>query len=218
MLVLITEIMKRAKVIYLAAFLGIFSCNLFAQTDSLIINKPQSGAVYFGFGAGFGSCGSTWGLRGEFVSRTGWGLGLSLKTNIVKNKNTPDDYYVDGNRTISPKDYLTLLSIGMIKEFPISDKSNRIGIEAGLSYVKYNIARFEWNSGYDPSASPWFGNTHRYYKSHSATRNIGLNLRTKAELLHDRFTVIELALYSNINNLRSVIGLELYITFGGKDK
>lgn len=207
--------MKRTIALNIAVFLGIISCNIFAQTDSLIIKKPQSGAFYFGLGAGFGSCGSTWGLRGEYISKTGWGPGISLKTNIVKNKNTPDDYYVDGNRSISPKDYLTLLSIGMIKEFPISEKLNKIGIEAGISYVKYNIAQFEWNSGYDPGASPWFGNTKRYYKSHSATRTIGLDLRTKAELLHDNGTIIELALYSNINSLRNVIGLELYVAFGG---
>jgi len=210
--------MKKAKVIYLAAFLGIFSCNIFAQTDSLIINQPGSGRSYFGFGAGFGSCGSTWGLRGAYVSGAGWGIGLSVKSNIVKSKDTPGDYYVDGNRTIAPKDYLTLVSLDMIKEFSISGKSNKIGIEAGLSYVKYNVAQFSWNSGYDPNSNPWYGNTHRYNKSHSATRTIGVDLRTKAELLHDRFTVIELALYSNINSIRSVIGLELYITFGGTGK
>jgi hypothetical protein len=218
MVVLITEIMKYAVLFHLATFLGIFSGTLFAQTDSLSINKPGSARSYFGFGAGLGSCGSTWGLRGGHISNGGFGFGLSVKTNIVKNKNTPGDYYVDGNRSISPKDYLTLVSLDMIKEFSISGKSSKMGIEGGLSFTKYNIAQYSWNSGYDPNASPWFGNTHRYNKSHSATRTIGLDLRTKAELLRDKSTVIELALYSNINNLRSVIGLEVYITFGGRGK
>jgi len=53
------------------------------------------------------------------------------------------------------RDYLSLISVTLVKEFSTSNKSMRFGIEAGPSRVKYNVAQFELNTSYDPDNPPW---------------------------------------------------------------
>jgi hypothetical protein len=101
-----------------------------------------------------------------------------------------------------------------VKEFSTSAKSRRFGIEAGPAWVKYNVAQFEKNPSYDPNADPWFGNIYKYYKSHIARKTIGLTLRGKAEFLPTRFSGFELAVFTNLNNVQSVIGIEFYVNIG----
>ena len=204
--------MRKAKFIYLIALFGILSNTIYSQTDSLGNDKVISFKLYTGFGGGFGSKGSTFGQSLTFVSSNSWGGSISYKTNILKNKNVPPDYYDDGNRTFAPRDYLTLISFNLVKEFLTSDKSMRIGIEAGPAWVKYNVAQFKLNPSYDPDNVIF--DIYKYRKSHIASNTIGLTLIVKAEFMPSRFSGFELAAFTNINDVQSVVGIELYFNVG----
>jgi hypothetical protein len=206
--------MRKRKFIYLIAMLGILSCPIHSQTDSLRNDKVLSHILYYSSGLGFGTQGITFGLGGTFVSSNNWGGGISYKTNFLKSRYLPDDYFDDGMRVFTPMDYLSLITFSLIKEFPASEKSKIFGIEAGLSWVKYNVAQFELNPSYDPNSSPWFGNVYKYHKSHTASETIGLNLRGKMKFFPTHFSVFELAVFTNLNNVQSVVGIEFYINLG----
>jgi len=66
--------MRRGLSIVMAAFFGIFSGSLFSQSDSLQIRQKVSASKYFGFGGGYGTCGSTWGLKAAFVYKKRMGI------------------------------------------------------------------------------------------------------------------------------------------------
>lgn len=199
--------MKRATLITIAALLLILNGTIYSQTDTLSINNTKSKKGYLGIGGGFGTSGSEWGVKGALIIKKGFGIGFSLSSNILRSKDTPDDYYSDGARMFVPRNYLSLLSLDMIKEFSQPGKMEKIGIAAGISYVKYNIAQFEYNSGYDPER-------YLYDKSHSATRTVGLVLRFKADLILKETAGIEMEIFSNINNIHSVVGIAFYVNLG----
>jgi hypothetical protein len=204
--------MGKVKFICLVALFNLLANTIYSQTDSLGNYEIISFKLYTGFGGGFGSKGSTFGQSVTFVSSDSWGGSISYKTNILKNKNVPGDYYDDGHRVFAPRDYLSLISLNLVKEFLTSDKSMRIGIEAGPAWVKYNVAQFKLNPSYDPDN--FLLDVYKYRKSHTASNTIGLTLIVKAEFMPSRFTGFELAAFTNINDIQSVFGIELYFNVG----
>jgi hypothetical protein len=206
--------MRKAEFICLIGLFGILSNTIYSQSDSFGNGNVKSSKLYYSSGGGFGSRGSTFGLGGTFVSSNNWGGSFSYKTNILKSKDVPIDYYDDGRRSFAPRDYLSYISLNLVKEFITSGKQKRFGIEAGPAWVKYNIAQFERNMSYDPSASPWFGNIYKYHKTHTARKTIGLTLRAETEFWQTRFSKFEFAVFTNINSIQSVLGLEFYLCLG----
>ncbi len=208
--------MRKTKFLFLIAIFGILSSPIHSQTDRLENSEIKSFKLYYSSGIGFGTRGGTFGLGGIFVSSVNWGVSFGYKLNILKNKNVPGDYFDDGRRTFAPRDYLTIVALNLVKEFPASNKSWRFGVEAGPAWVKYNVAQFELNASYDPNTGSWslFGNYYKYNKSHTASKTIGLALRGKAEFITSPFVAIELAVFANINNIQPVFGIECYVNIG----
>jgi hypothetical protein len=206
--------MRITRFIYLIGLSVILSNQIFSQTDSLTNAKAQSFMLYYNSGFGIGTRGGTFGLGFTFISLNNLGGSISYKLNILKNKNVPEDYNDDGMRIFAPRDYLSLITLSLVKEFPVSNKSMRFGIEAGPAWVKYNVAQFEHNPSYDPNNAPWFGNIYKYYKSHTARKTIGLTLRGKAEFLPARYSGFELTVFTNLNSVQSVVGIEFYVSLG----
>jgi hypothetical protein len=199
--------------IYLIASFELLSNISYSQTDSIGSEKVLKSKFYFGIGGGFGSKGSTLGLSGTFNSQKNYGFTINLRTNILKNKDFPSDYFVDGNRVFSPKDYLNLISFTLLKEFPNSSNPKMWGIELGPAFVQYKVAQFERNPSYDKEAGLFLGNR-KYNKFYSSQKTIGLAFRAKGEFLNSKGNGFEFAVFGNINNVQSVVGFELYFLTG----
>jgi hypothetical protein len=205
--------MRKLKVLFLISLIAHSPVSAYSQTDSTGFSNKSSFGLYFSSGFGIGTRGGAWGLSTTFVSSSGWGLSVCYRLNILKSKDTPSDYFDDGRRVFAPRNYLEISSVNLVKEFPMPNKKMRFGIEAGPSRVRYNIAEFELNSSYDPN-NPWFGTAYKYLKTHSATTAVGLNLRAKLEFIPVRFYAFEIAVFSNINSIAPVTGLEFFVSLG----
>ncbi len=183
--------MNKLMIVFPAVIISLLSNTIWSQTDTLNINKTSP--VLWYFGSGFGACnrGGVLELSFTVTSSNFWGGSLNFRTNMSRSDNVPEDYYDDGLRVIPPKDYLSALSLNFVKKFQTSNKFLRIGFEAGPSWVRYNVAEFEYNPDYDPdkeySSWNWYLPNYLYYKSHDATSTIGLSLAAKAEFPFTRF-------------------------------
>jgi hypothetical protein len=208
------NIMRITQLLFLIMIFGALSNPIRSQAYSSAIGESKSSYLFFNSGFGYGTGGATFGLGLVCFSSNGWGGSLSYKLNIKKSKNVPSDYYDNGMRTIAPKDYLTLISLNFVKEFPSSNVARRFGIEIGPAWVKYNPAGFKLNPTYDPNNPPWFGNFYKYYKTRNPTQTIGLTLKGKEEFLLTRSCGLELAIFGNLNNAQSVFGIELNLNVG----
>ena len=208
------NIIRTAKFLFPFIIYVAVSNPINSQANTSSIGEPKSSYLFFNSGFGYGTEGGTFGLGFVCFSSNGWGGSLSYKLNIKKSNNVPSDYYDDGRRTIAPKDYLTLISLNFVKEFPSSHASRRFGIEIGPSWVKYNPVGFKLNPSYDPNSLPWLGNFYKYYKVRNPRQTIGLTLKGKEEFLLTQACGLELAVLFNLNNAQSVFGIELNLNIG----
>ena len=174
------------------------------------------------FGSGLGIClkGVLFGMNYTYMGSKNWGVSIRYNSNIYKSKDIPFDYYEDGYRVFSPKDYVNLLSVNLLKGFTSSTRSSRFGFEAGPSWVNYSKAEFDQNPSYDPNPDPdinWIykiGTKYKYDKSHRRNNTIGLSLMAKLEYLIAPYAGMEFAIFSNLNTLSSVTGICISFNFG----
>jgi len=217
----------KTKFVFLIIVLLIFPYVVSSQTDSLTVEDSRTKndtrgndlkntfLSFGGFGVGFGNRGGILWVDYTYIHSENWGGNISFKTNIAKSKNTPADYFEDGYRTFSPKDYISIISFNLVKEFSTPQKTLRYGFEAGPSWVRYSKAELEPNPNYHPDdGSGWWFSTYKYYKSHIATSTIGLSLKAKMEFLTGRHIGFDVALFSNLNSIKPVIGIESCFHFG----
>jgi hypothetical protein len=159
------------------------------EKKPLLPDSIKSVKAYFGFGFGFPSGG----LSFTVILKNDWGGSLSYK-------HTSYDKRDNSGQTSE-------FSLCVVKEFPVkTTKRVRGGLEAGPSLVKYEkVEQIRLVSG-------WLGSY--YEKQTSKHTTMGLNLRAKLEFPLTLAFGFEIALYSNINKYKSVIGFEFYLTLG----
>jgi hypothetical protein len=163
------------------------------------------------FGLGFGICssGGLWDLDLLLSGANGWGGGFSYTGSMIKSKNIPPDYFSDKWRFFTPSDYVNILSLNVIKEFSLPEKSARLGLDLGPSLIIFSRAEFELNRDYPSPLS-----IHKYYKSHNGVSTGGLSLRTRLEIPVSHSFGITAALFGNINSIKSIVGFEFLLNFG----
>jgi hypothetical protein len=178
------------------------------------------------FGTGLGICmkGPLIGFNYTFIGSKSWGGSIRYNANIFKSRDVPVDYYEDGYRIFSPKNYVHILSFNLLRGFTNSKRDRRFGIEAGPSWVSYNKAVLELNPNYDPDheyeSDSWFWNLfdigwkYKYNKRHALNSTIGASLMAKMEFLLAPYAGMELALFTNINSLKTVTGFCIFFNFG----
>jgi hypothetical protein len=203
--------MKRIIILLFFILFCFISNNVCSQTDTVGVNKNKIGVWYFGMG--FGNCNR--GIDGDLsftiTSANYWGGNINLIFGMSRSLNVPSDYEEGGLRFNTPMDYLDVMAFNFVKLIPIPQKSVRFGFEAGPSWVRWNVAEFEPNPNYDPD---WPFPQYKYFKSHVVKNSIGLSLAAKTEFQPSKFFGIGLSVYSVINRIQSVIGLELCLELG----
>jgi hypothetical protein len=201
--------MKEAKFIYCIALMCVLSNCIYSQTDTLVEHKVSFLEFNLGFGGGICTRGGIVGYSNTLVFSNDWGAGMSIKSNLFKTEKLPDDFHKSNTWNITPPlDYVHVLSLTLIKKFPTSSKKIKIGIEGGPSAVRYNFAYFKLNPNY-PGPN---GFENKYNKYRSKKTAIGFSCRVKTEFI-TRFGGLEMALFTDMNELKSVLGLEFYINF-----
>jgi hypothetical protein len=198
--------MKVSKFIYGFAVLCVFSNCIYSQTDAPAKYKPGLSEFIFGFGGGFCTRGKIFGLSNSLIFENDFGVGISMKTNIMKCERLPYDFYSGNSWNITPPmDYVHFLSFTFIKKFPVAPDRIKIGIEGGPSLVRYNYAYFKLNPNYpDPNNLE-----NKYNKYRSKKTTMGFLLRAKTEFITP-FGGFEMALFSEITPYKSVLGMEFY--------
>jgi hypothetical protein len=210
--------MKKLIPVYITLFFCM-SCNItWCQTDSIEIKKNKIGIWYFGIGGGPLTHGGSFNLNFNIASSKYLGGSVNFRTGLMKSDNVPSDYYEDGLRVFAPKDYLNVLSFNFLMEFPTKSPYIRLGFETGPSWVSYKIAEFELNTNYsDPF---WPLPQYKYYKSHVVKNTAGLYIAAKMDFPFIFFFGMDLSLYTVINNIQSVIGIDICCNLGkvGKEE
>jgi len=202
--------------------IGIFLCMSYnaawCQTDSIESKENKIGMLYFGVGGGPCTRGGSFDLSINIASSKYIGGGINFKPGIMKSNNVPSDYYDDGLRVFSPKDYLDVLSFNFLVQFPTKSPLIRFGFETGPSWVRYNLAEFQLNPYYnDPD---WPLPQHKYHKSHVVKSTAGIYIAAKLNFPFISFFGADLSLYTVINKIQSVIGFDICLNLGkvGQEK
>jgi hypothetical protein len=204
---LIPDIMKKNIFLPLVLLFGTLTNNIWSQTDSLKINKLSPAIYYLGFGFGPNTRGGNFELSFTFTTSGYWGGSLNLRNGYVKLANVPADYGGQFGR-LPPFDSFMILSFDLVKKFPTAGKSVRFGFEAGPSYVKYNLTKLVIDPNYG------FPGVYKYDKVHTPKNALGVSLTAKTEFPFSRFIGCELGLFTIINKVQSVLGLNVCLTLG----
>jgi len=156
------------------------------------------------------------GVRGTFILSNNWGGSISYKRNYPKAKHLPNNYKPSIGGFFpakNPRDYVKMLSLTLIREFPTSNKKIRFGIETGPSWNYYKITKFTPQDA-TPTRGWWNFTPSNYSKTYDITNSIGMSLRAKVDILFSKALGMEFAIFSNINAVRPLFGLECYFIFG----
>jgi hypothetical protein len=174
----------------------------------------------FGMGAGLCLKGGLFGMDYTYIGAENWGINIPWNVNISR---TPMEYN-DYDRTFPPMDYLNIFSFNALKAISFPEKNQRIRIEAGPSAVFFSKATIVLNPDYDPNYidDSWFWSfnwasnksKYKYNKERSSSSTIGLSLAAKMEFLLSPSFDLEVSLFGNLNSLKSICGLGLFMNFG----
>jgi hypothetical protein len=201
------------------------TANLKEYTDTSSILQVSPGMNFTKrtisqFGAGIGIClkGAFLGVNYTYIGSKNWGAGISYNANPFKARNIPSDY----DRPFSPKDYVNVVSLNLLRAFPAPNSNSRFSIEAGPSWVRYSTAEIELSPHYNPNydEESWFWNLwngksrYKYDKSHSGSSTIGASIMAKMEFPFAPYASLGLTLFTNINSLQTIAGFGLYFNFG----
>jgi hypothetical protein len=184
-------------------------------SDTLEQDPSQKAGFHFGIGSGVGSDGGIFGTEVVFVSSYKWGGKIGFSSSISKYKNLPSDYFTAGTHLFSPKNYVNLISFNLFREFKVPGKSLTFGLEAGASRVIYSYAVITENPDYNP-ADPWAAlfDMNKYLKYHESSKSWGATFRASMGLLVTPYVGFEFAVFTSINDVQPVTGLEIFIIFG----
>jgi len=199
--------MKKTFFISLIILLSILSNKIWSQTDSLKTDKVSQIICYLGFGGGPSLRGASGELSLTITSSNYWGGSLNFRRGYSRMKNIPEDYY-GLFRFSPPSDDYTFLTFELLKKFSTSNKSVRLGFEAGPSLVWYNLVELELNPDY-PNLFEY-----KYNKIYTSESAFGLSLTAKVEFPFSRFFGCELTVFSVINKIQSVLGLDICLNLG----
>ena len=189
------------KLIFLICFLILsFSDYSFAQKAKKIPNKTRLTALYINFGISFKNNLYT-GADLNFILSNDWGGSIAFGGIHLRARNLPRHYIrINGSKT----DQLTMKSVRLKKVFPSLDPMIRFGIEAGPSLVEYQETLYQKDNR----------RTNTYNSSSSTKQTIGLSLLAKVEFPFLRTLGLEFAVVSNLNLLRTFVGIRFHIIIG----
>jgi hypothetical protein len=174
------------------------------------------------FGMGFGPCmrGGFFGLDYTYIGPKNIGGNFSWSANMFRTPDTPGDY----DRPFTPMNYVNILSFDLVKAFHSQKNNQRFRLEAGPSYVIYSKATIVPNPNYDPGhvndswfwSFEWLNNDwkYKYNKERSTTSTLGASLAARMEFLLSPSFDLEVSLFANLNNLKSILGLGFFLNFG----
>jgi len=174
----------------------------------------------FGMGSGICLKGGLFGMDYTYIGPENLGVNIPWNMNISLTPMEYDDY----DRPFPPMDYLNILSFNVLKAFSVPEKNRRIRLEAGPSAVFFSKATIVPNPDYNPShvddswfwSFDWLNNSwkYKYNKERSSSSTIGVSLAAKMEFLLSPSFDLEVSLFANLNSLKSIYGLGLFMNFG----
>jgi hypothetical protein len=199
-----------------------------AMTDTNSYNTLEASGKDFTkrriseFGIGSGMClkGGLFGMDYTYIGPESWGVNIPWNMNISLTPMKYNDY----DRPSPPMDYLNVFSFNVIKAFGVPEKDRRIRFEAGPSAVFFSKATIVTNPDYDPNhvddswfwSFGWMNNKwrYKYNKERSSSSTIGVSMTAKMEFLLSPSFDLEVSLFANLNSLKSICGLGLFMNFG----
>ena len=146
----------------------------------------------------------------NIIDKSKWGGNIRYLMVQYYGNNYPSDFnggLFDGIHFIDPtNDVLNILSLNLIKEIPNKNNSALCGIEIGPSLIIHEQKLFT-KLQYVPMFS-------RNYDISSISNNsAGIAIRVKGEVKLSKHFASGISCFTNINNIKSIIGFEFNIAF-----
>ncbi|HRK26040.1 MAG TPA: hypothetical protein PK239_02000 [Chitinophagales bacterium] len=168
---------------------------------------PYSSSFYLNLGGGGGTGGSL-GVGLNYVSAKNTGFEVSYRFFTPRAKNMPSDYQpglcIFGN--CQPDDYAHFINTMFKFHKALNAKPVRYELSAGPGLLLYNEAHFT------PQNGGWFGSNYHIYREMKLSAGLSVRGALSVWLLK-RFG-IEIAVFTNLNPMRSVVGAEVYLLLG----
>jgi hypothetical protein len=182
--------------------------NVRAQTDSLNLRTGQNIFWYFELGFGPNNRGANFDMSFTASSAKVLGGSLNFMTGYVKLKDVPSDYYNGLFRWSTPISTFWDLSLNLTVKMSGPDKSFRFGLEAGPSFMRYDMVELKINPDYPDLFE------YKYNKIHTMHNTAGLYCAMKAEIPALNYLGCSFILFCNINKIQSLVGFDVCISLG----
>jgi hypothetical protein len=183
------------------------SDSLKTQTDSLVVDKGNNFIYYFETGFGFNTRGMNFDMSFFAGSSNGLGGTLNFMAGYVNLKDIPADYY-GLFRWFKPTNNFTAISPALTLKFTNPKQSFRFGLEAGPSFMHWNLVELELNPDYPDLFE------YKYNKIESQKNTTGCYLALKGEIPALQFLGCSFTVFGIINNVEPLIGFDITITLG----
>ena len=181
--------------------------SLKTQPDSLETKKGKTFIYYLETGFGFSTRGSNFDISFTAGSANGLGGSLNFMAGYVNREDIPADYYGLFRRS-KPANNFTTISPALTLKFTNPKQTFRFGLEAGPSFMHWNLVELELNPDYPDLFE------YKYNKIWSQESTTGCYLALKADIPAMRFLGCSFTLFSIINNVETLFGFDVTLTLG----
>jgi hypothetical protein len=200
--------MKNKLYFALFVFFTLLSFKGWSQADSITIKSTSTYLLFSEIGGGWNSRGGNGVLSVTMTTAKGLGGSVNLTGGYQNLENVPADYYSFFLRWVPPTNDFTNLSFNLVKKFTTHNHAFRFGIEAGPSWVRYNITTIKTN----PAWPDLF--QYKYNKFYSIKNTAGFSMALKAEFPFSRFIGCDFTFFANLNSVSSIAGFDICLVLG----
>jgi hypothetical protein len=179
-----------------------------AQTDSLKTSTGENIIWYFDIGFGPNNRGANFDMSFTVSSIKMLGGSLNFMAGFVRLKDVPADYYNGLFRWATPVNTFWDLSLNLTVKLSNPDKPFRFGLEAGPSFIRYDMIELTENPNYPDLFE------YKYNKIHTMHNTAGFYCAMKAEIPALNFLGCSFILFGNINTVQSLFGLDVCVSLG----
>jgi hypothetical protein len=179
-----------------------------AQRDSIKTSTGENIIWYFDIGLGPNNRGANFDMSFTASSTKMLGGSLNFMAGFFKLKDVPPDYYNGLFRKTTPVNIFWDLSLNLTVKYSGSDKPFRFGLEAGPSFIRFDMIELTENPNYPDLFE------YKYNKIHTMHNTAGFYCALKAEVPALNFLGCSFILFGNINSVQSLFGLDVCVSLG----
>lgn len=158
-------------------------------------------------GLSFSNTAGAFSLESIFYKNRGIGITREIERFITPNY--PQPYNGGWFGDARPRTTVNFSTVSIIQKFSTAHQRIRFGTEIGISLVELKTPYFKY-----VRATTWLGESGYRIDNYTTEKATGIRLRASVDWLLTRSLGLELGIKSNINSLRSDLGVDIKFTTG----